>query len=493
MNRNFVACEFGEERGRVMMGTLHKDSLSISQVRRFPNVPVQEGGTLHWDAAQLYQDTLSGLRDVGAYDEPVESISCTSWASDYLLFHADASFIPPTYHYGDTRTESGRKKLLADVPWPSLYDETGVHNTTNSTLFQLAVEKSKRLKRADHLMPIADGFNFLLSGVACVEKSSASATQLYNPATNGWSELLISALRLPPNLLPAIVPGGTKLKPLRQEIAGATKLENPQIIASCSDELAALVAGLPAIAGEQWAFLRLGEQSLIGTEHSESIRSEAGREAGFSNTAGYANATLFHKQTAGIWIVEQCRRFWVGADNGMDDGVVTHLAASAPPLESFINFNDPRFATPEDMPLKIRAFCKETNQPEPRKPGAVIRCILESLALHYRLALDEMAAQTGQEFARLFLLGDVSNHLLKHFIANALHMPVVVAPADATAIGNVIVQALTTGHIQSHDEARQIVRRSFKTETITPYGAAWLPAYQRFAELVVPGTETAPV
>jgi len=292
--------------------------------------------------------------------------------------------------------------------------------------------------------------------------------------------------------LPAIVPAGTKLKPLRQEIAGATKLESPQIIASCSDELAATVAGLPAAPGEFWAFLRLGEQSLIGAEHPETIRTESSRDAGFSNSLGCGNAALFHKQTAGVWIIEQCRRFWVGADNGLDEGVITHLAAGAPPLEAFINLNDPRFATPEDMPLKIRAYCKETNQPEPRKPGAVIRCILESLALHYRQALDEMAAHTGQQYTRLFLLGDSSNHLLKHFIANAVQMPVVIAPADATAIGNVIVQALATGHLASLDAARQLVHRSFKTETVTPYGAAWSPALHRFAELIAPKTETAP-
>ena len=358
MSRNFVACELGDEQGRIVWGTLHNGNLRLSAVRRFQNVPVVDREGMFWDAAQLYQELLVGLREVGGYDEPVESISCTSWASDYLLFHADASFIPPTYHYRDERTEAGRKKLLTDVPWESLYDETGVYNLTNSTLFQLAVEKSKRLKRADHLMPIADGFNFLLSGVPGVEISTASATQLFNPATGTWSELLQNILRLPPKLLPAVVPAGTKLKPLRAEIGKATKLEEPQIVASCSHELAATVMGLPVETGESWAFLRLGSSAHIGTLHPESIRNELSRDGGYSNVIGYGNQSVFHKHTAGLWVLEECRRHWAGVDNGLEDGVVTHLAASAPPLEAFINLDDPRFAEPGDMPLKVRVYCK---------------------------------------------------------------------------------------------------------------------------------------
>jgi sugar (pentulose or hexulose) kinase len=375
---------------------------------------------------------------------------------------------------------------LTDVSWASLYDETGVHNTTNSTLFQLAVEKSKRVKRADHLMPIADGFNFLLSGMPCVEKSSASATQLFNPATGNWSELLLNALRVPPKILPAIVPAGTALKPLRAEIGKATKLEEPHIVASCSHELAATVAGLPVEADESYAFLRLGEKSLIGVEHPETIRNELARQMGWSNLIGYGNQNLLHKQVAGLWILDECRRHWAGADNGYDDGVVTHLAASAPPLESFINLDDPRFAEPGDMPLKIRGYCKESGQPEPRKPGPIVRCVLESLALHYRKAIQELSLVTGREFTRLYLLGDSSNALLNNFIASALQMPVVIVAPETTAIGNVIVQALATNHIKSLPEARRIIRESFKTSTLTPYVATWSSAYDRFADLIAP-------
>jgi rhamnulokinase len=485
MSRHFVACDLGEERGRVMLGTLQQDNLTISEIRCFENLPIKDGKDVLWDIDRLYQDTLIGLREIGSHDEQVDGISCSSCAGAYLLFDSDASYIPPTYHRASPRAESGKKEVLAKAPWGEefIYTETGVHNTTDSVLFQLGAEKSRRLKRADHLMPLADGFNFLLSGVPSVESSSASAMQLYNPAAKTWSELLVSLLGLPPKLLPAIVPAGTKLKPLRAEIASATRLEDAQIVASCSDEFAAALAGLPIQDGEQWACLRLGSNAVMGTPLTEPVINRRSRELQFSNTIGYQNAILFHKQTAGLWILEECRRFWADTDRGLDDGMLAHIASSAPPLESLIDLDDARFATPGDLPLKIQAYCKETGQPVPRKPGPVTRCVLESLALYYRKTLDQMANLAGRPIARMYLLGDSKNSLLNHFIANALQIPVVIVLADATAIGNVIVQAQALGHIKSLDQARQIIRQSSKTETIFPHVALWSSAYDRLMKL----------
>ena len=213
MSRFYVACDLGTETCRVVLGTLHKDKLTLSEIRRFPNVPVQEKEALHWNIPQLYDDTLDALRSVGNYEEPVESISFTSWGGDYLLFAPDGSLITPTFHHNDNRTEAARKNILSSISAEALYDETGVQRLPTSTLFQLGEEFPKRLKRAGHLLPVADGFNYLLSGVAKAERSSASTTQLYNPATNTWSERLVTGLHLPSSLLPQIVPAATELGP----------------------------------------------------------------------------------------------------------------------------------------------------------------------------------------------------------------------------------------------------------------------------------------
>lgn len=484
MNRLFVAVELGEEFGRVMLGTLHKDRLTVSEIHRFDNLPGREKDAVLWDVAQLYQETLAGLREIGDYNEPVDSISCSSWVADYLLFHSDASFIPPTYHYGGARTVQGRKEVLSKVQWETIYDETGVRDSSQSTLFQLGVEKPRHLKRADHLMPVADGFNFLLSGVPCVELSSASATQVYNPVTKYWSARLLGALKLPPKLFPAVIAAGTKLKLLRPELGEATGLEDTHVVASCSNELAAGLVGLPIQDGEQWAFLRLGRNTVVGAGLRETIITDESREANLSHTLGYGGTVYGHTETVGLRVLEECRRYWEEIDHALDDSSLAHLAATAEPLESLVNLADARFATPGDIVAKVQACCRETGQTVPRRPGAIYRCLMESLAFLYRKTLDDIARVTGREFTRIYLLGDSHDNIMHHFIANALQMPVVTAPANTTAIGNVIIQALAMGRIKSLTEARTIVQQSFKTGTVLPHPAAtWAPVYHRYLEL----------
>ena len=484
MSRLFIAVELGEERGRVMLGTLHKDRLTVSEVHRFENVPVREKGSVLWDVGQLYQDTLVGLREVGNYDEPVDSISCSAWAADYLLFHSDASFIPPTYHFRSTRTDEGRKEVLSRVLWQTICEETGVPALHQSTLFQLGAEKPRHLRRADHLLPVADGFNFLLSGVPWTEMSSASATQLFNPMSRTWSDRLIAALELPAKLLPTVVPGGTKLRALRPEIAKAIRLDDAHVVASCSNELAAALVGLPVQEDENFAFMRLGRNAVVGTQMTEPVISDASRDAGISHTIGYQGAVYCHAETVGVRILEECRHFWAESEHALDECALAHLAATAEAHVSLVNLADPRFATPGDVVAKIQAYCRETDQLAPRRPGAVYRCLMESLAFLYRKTLDDLAQATGREFTSLHLMGESKDNILHHFIANALQLPVVIAPTEATAIGNVVVQAIAMGRIGSLSEARQIVQQSFKTATIQPSPAAtWAPVYERFLEL----------
>jgi len=483
MSSNFyIACDLGAESGRVMLGSLHKGRLIMSEAHRFQNIAIKEKDSLHWDIPQLFQETLHGLRGIGTYDEPVDGISCNSWAADYLLFEPDGSLITPTYHHGDARTDAGMKHVFSKVPWKTIYNETGVHQRSINTLFQLGAEKSKRLSHA-RLMPVADGFNYLLGGVPRIEMSLASPTQLYNPITKNWSPELLNALRLTTELFPPVIPAGTVLGALRPEIAKDTGLADAQVVTSCSHDLAAALVGLPISQGESWAYLQLGSWGVMGTELSNPIINDTSREMNFTNELGYGGAIRFSKRTVGLWILEECRRFWRERNRELEVDLLTHLAASSEPFESLINPADPRFGEPGDMPAKIQAFCKETNQPVPRKPGPIIRCVLESLALQHRKTLREIEALTGREITRLYLLEGSANTLLNHFVANAVRIPTVIAPADATSIGNVVVQALALGHIKSLDQAREIVRNSFKTETIMPHAVAWDAAYDRLAEL----------
>ena len=484
MEKLYVACDLGADRGRISLGNLHKGRLRLTEVRRFPNQPTKDGDTGQWDIPYLYQHLMDGLTELGRSYESVNGVSCSSWGHDYMLFDSDGSLISPTYAQPAARARANMDEIVSRITGETIFDETGFQPELKSALFQLGTEKSRRLSQTDRLLPMADGFNYLLSGQARVETSLASTTQLYNPSQRDWAHRLVEAVRLPARILPPIVASGTVLGPLREDIAKQTKLEDVAVISSCSHELAAAIVGIPAPGDVNWAFLNPGTWSVMGVELPEPIVSAAARELDFANEAGYGGTVRFMKRTAGLWLVEECRRHWAGSTDDLDSSLLMHLAAQSPPFESLINPMEPRFLTPGDMPLKIKAFCKESGQTVPRKPGPIIRCVLESIALFQRKTLSEIEAVTDRKIKQLYLLnGGVMDSLLTSFITNALQIPVIIVPPETTAIGNVLVQAMALGQVSSLEEARAMVRESYRFETLQPHAEIWNSAFQRLEQL----------
>jgi len=478
---NYVACVFGAENARISLGSIARDGLlRVTEVRRFSNEPIQEKKELHWNIPYLYQEMMEGLRTLGISDEPMDSVSCSSWGGDYMLFDNGGSLMSPIYTFGDSRTDGIMQKVLSKFPGSALFEETGIQEAPANTLFQLVAENSRRLRSASHLLPIGDGFNCLLTGVPRVEMSLASATQLLNPATGTWSMRLLEQFRLDPRMFPGLVTAGTKLGPLREDLEKQTSLSGVQVVAACSSKTAASIAGLPIGGNECWAFLRPGPYTLIGAETNKLALNASAHASGFTNQVGCGGSVYLHKHAPGMWILDECQKFWRAKDRDVDTDYLSHLATSAPPFASIIDPMDPRFLVPGDMPLKIQAFCQETGQEVPRKPGPVYRCILESLALMNRRTLAQIEQLTGRPITRICLFGDSANSLLAHFTANALHIPAVIFSADSTAIGNVLMQSLAMGHIKSLNDGRELVRRSFKTHTILPHATLWNEAYSRF-------------
>ncbi|MFM1943572.1 MAG: rhamnulokinase [Verrucomicrobiota bacterium] len=475
----YLACDFGAESGRVILGELDRGQLKLNEIHRFANTPVQEGSSLVWNVPQLFQEMVRGIHKASKLGEEISGVSCDSWGVDYMLFERDGSLITPSYHYRDRRCETGMGSILGKVAWESIYAETGIQKMALNTLFQLGAETSKRLKRAQYLMGIGDGLNFLLSGVARSEVSMASTMQLYNPVRRDWSGALLRAAGLSVEQLPPLVPSGTVLGPLREDIAGQTDLVGTQVVASCSHDTAAAVAAVPATGGN-WAYLSSGTWSLMGMELEQPLINNVARDLNFTNEIGVGHSVRFLKNIVGLWIVQECRRYWAERNQEMDYEVLTHLASASQPFMSLINPTDPRFLSPGEMPEKIAAFCRETGQPVPRKPGQFIRCALESLALYYRWTLKSMEGLTGRKFDRLHIVGGgTKNSLLNHFTANALQLPVVVGPVEATAAGNILVQAMALGHVRSLAEAREIMARSVQLETIRPQPVSWSDAVER--------------
>jgi rhamnulokinase len=464
-----LAVDLGADSGRVMLGTLEDDRVSLEEIHRFPNrVRKIEG---HWDLSHLDGEIFSGLRKAAELGFPIASISTDSWAVDYLLLDAQGRLQGEPYCYRDPRTQESPARLFKVLPFSEIYEETGIQFLALNTLFQFEAQQhadSAVLAGADHFLNIADYFNARLSQVEVAEESMASTTQFYNPKTRSWSDKVISALGLPKSLFPKIVPSATVLGAVTGELATWPALKDARVVATCSHDTGAAVAAVPA-SGENWVYLSSGTWSRLGTELEAPIMTEAAREAGFTNEVGVGGTIRFLKNIAGLWVLQECRRAWEAAGQSYTYDEIMELATLSGPAESHLCLRDARFVSPGEMPLKITSFCRETGQPVPGTHGQLARMILESLALSYAQTLGELEEVVGRTFEKLHIVGGGSrSQLLNQLAADATRLTVIAGPVEATAVGNVLIQALALGRVKSTSHLRKIVMDSFSTQTFEP-------------------------
>lgn len=485
MMTHYLACDLGAESGRLMLGSLGDGRLELEEIHRFANIPIKFGASMRWDIQRLFEELRTGLAKAGARGVPIAGISTDSWGVDYLLLDKNGNLIEPTFHYRDPRTKLGVEKTMAALGWNKVFAETGIQFMPLNTLYQLAAESPERLAQAEQILGIGDGFNWLLSGVARSEISLASTFQLYHPALRQWSQPLLDFLGLSATKFAPFVASGTKLGPLQPELAAAAGLRAVEVIATCSHDTGAAVAAVPG-EGQDWAYLSSGTWSLMGVEWPEPIITDASRELNFTNEIGYGDTVRLLKNLSGLWLVQECRREWSRQGHDMDYGTLTRLASEAPPFVSLVNPADEKFLAPDGMPERIAAWCRNTGQPAPATPGAFVRCVLESLALLYRRTMAQIQQLTGRQVQRLHIVGGGSqNALLNQFAANALQIPVLTGPVEATAAGNILVQAIALGHLPSLSAARSVVRQSMQVGRVQPAdGPAWDQAYARFEKLL---------
>jgi len=481
----YLACDLGADSGRVILGTLDEGKIAIEELHRFPNGVVKTSGALHWNFEGLLNELKTGLKKAAARQLPIASISTDSWGVDYVLYDERGLVMSPVWCYRDARTASGVENTKEKVDWPTIYSETGIQFMALNTIYQIVTEPPARLAAAKHLLLIGDAFNYFCSGVARNEVSLASTTQLYNPQTKSWSKKLFAALGLRESLFAPICATGTVLGPMKKNLATEVGLPQIQVIATCSHDTGAAVAAVPA-QGENWAYLSSGTWSLMGVEWPNPVITEQGRSLGFTNEIGYGDTVRLLKNIVGLWIVQECRRYWAKQGKKYEFEELARLSRLSPAFVSLINPDDPRFLSPDDMPKKIAEFCTETGQPVPADPGAFMRCIHESLALFYRVTLRKTERLIGKKIERLHIVGGGSQDAtLNQFTANAIKIPVLAGPTECAALGNILVQAIALGHLPSHAAAREVVRRSFELKTFTPESPAeWDAAAARFEKLL---------
>ena len=478
---HYLACDLGAESGRLMLGSLKDGRLSLEELHRFPNVPIEDTIGRHWNVEALFAELQTGLALAGQRGLPIASISVDAWGLDYFLLDETGAVMEPTFCYRDSRNQRGIDRTLDTLPWETLYEETGIQFMQINSLFQMAAESPERIERMRTFLPLGDGFNYLLSGVAKAEISLASTTQLYNPRTRNWSDKLLEAFGWPRAKFPELIPSGTRLGKLKPELAAASGLGEIEVLATCSHDTGAAVAAVPAD-GDQWAYLSSGTWSLIGVELPEPIINDAARDLNFTNEIGHGNTVRLLRNIIGLWLVQECRREWAEDGKEYDYSTLTQLATEAIPFAALIDPSDERFFKPQSMSGAIAEFCHETDQTPPSTPGGFIRCALESLALLYHRRLNEVCELTSRKVKQLHIVGGGSrNVLLNQFTANACNIEVIAGPAEATALGNVLLQSITLGHLPNLRAARRCVRQSMDVENYKPEEIEkWAEARNRF-------------
>ena len=483
MKTHHIAIDFGAESARVMLGILDEGKLTLEEIHRFPTGGMQILGNAHWNIIGFFDEVKKGLLKVGERQIPIASVSADSWGVDYVYYNSNSPMITQPFHYRHSRTyppfhalTPGEKNLI--------YSETGIQFMALNTLYQLIADKLEKrwvFDVSQGFLTIADYIHFLLSGHAAIDQSLASTTQIYNPNEQKWSAKILEHFGLPNHIFPKIVPCGTVLGEMREDLRQETKLPSAKVIATCSHDTGAAIAAVPA-EGDQWAYLSSGTWSLMGVELPHPLINPEVQEANFTNEIGYGNSVRFLKNITGLWILQECKRQWDRQGLSPSYAYLNQQAEEESSLVSIIDPTDERFYEAGGMIEKIEAFCRETDQPVPQTPGQFTRCILESLALLYAKTLEQIHTLTNRQISILHIVGGGSqSQILNQFAANACGIPVMAGPVEATAAGNILLQSLALGQIKSLCELRQIVRESFPIQTYQPEETAlWEKARQTF-------------
>lgn len=483
-----VAFDYGASSGRAMLGTFNGNKLELNEIHRFPNNPVMVNDTFYWDILRLFYEMKQGLIECKkAGNEDIAGIGVDTWGVDFGLIGPSGELLGNVVHYRDKRNEGMIEEAAKIVPKREIYEKTGIQFLKFNTLYQLMsikINNPYMLEMAETMLFTPDLLNYFLTGEKYSEYTIASTSQMINPVERKWAKDLLKKLGIPANILADIINPGTVVGKVRDSICSELDIGKIPVIAVAEHDTGSAVVSVPAF-NDKYAYLSSGTWSLLGVESPVPVINNSTYNLNYTNEGGFNNTRLL-KNIMGLWIYQECKRTWdkEGEVLGFDE--LEEMAAKADAFVSFIDPDDDLFYSPGHMPEKVQEFCRRTGQTVPEGKAAIVRCIMESLALKYRYVIEGLEKILGYDLPVLHVVGGgCKNVMLCQFTASSIGRPVIAGPVEATSIGNLVCQLIALGEVLSLQEARELVRNSFPTKEYAPVDKeAWDDAYERFIKLM---------
>ena len=489
--RNYLAVDLGAESGRTIVGTLDGDHLSLTETHRFGNGPVRLPDGLHWDVLRLWSDIKAGIGISSAkFNKNLDSIGLDTWGVDFALLDRNHSLLSNPFHYRDERTDGMLEQAFKRMSRAEIFSNTGIQFMQINALYQLlamSMQESPLLETAKTFVTIPDLFNYWLSGEITNEFTNATTTQCLDPRKRDWATPVLDAMNIPAHLFGPITDSGTSIGTLLPRVAEETGAGGVRIVVPACHDTGSAVVAVPALPGNQdFAWISSGTWSIMGAEVLEPCVNEKALEYNVTNEGGVFGTWRLSKNIMGLWLVQECKRTWAHQGDDLSYDEITRLASDAKPFLAVIDPDHPGFLHAGDMPERIRNYCANTKQTVPETKGEIVRVALEGIALKYRWVLERLEELTGKRFDPIHIIGGgTKNGLLNQLTADATCRTVVTGPVEATAIGNILMQAIGLKHLSSLAEARRVVRASFTPEIFEPRQTTdWDEAYSRLQKVM---------
>jgi rhamnulokinase len=487
VSHNYLAIDLGAESGRAIVGALDGNHLTLTETHRFANGAVQVNDGLHWDVLRLWSDIKAGISSA-KLDKQIDSIGLDTWGVDFALLDSQGALLSNPFHYRDSRTDGMLEEAFKYMSRAEIFAGTGIQFMQINTLYQLlsmSLQKSPLLAAAHRFVTIPDLFNYWLSGEIANEFTNATTTQCFDPRKRDWAIDVLKAMNIPTRLFGPVTESGTPLGDLLPRVAEETGLRGVRIVLPACHDTGSAVVAVPA-RNQDFAWISSGTWSILGAEVSEPHVDEKVLRYNFTNEGGVFGTWRLSKNIMGLWLFQECRRAWNRQGEQLSYDEMTRLAAESEPFFALLDPDFEGFLHPGDMPSRIRKYCADTDQAVPQTKGQILRIALEGIALKYRWVLERLEELTGKHLAPIHIIGGgTKNRLLNQFAAEATCRTVITGPVEATAIGNILMQAIGLKHLGSLTEAREVVRKSFTPEVYEPQKTAdWDEAYSRLQKVM---------